>query len=333
MSATLDLDLFKRAFPEAETENIPLTQWADNAKVYQLRTNRNPRATVYNVVDGEVVGLSDTGENYWQRMIDEIARSPDAKHAIITYKDVLKWKRNDEASDLAELHNITAPAHYGNLVGLDTDFQDADKLWVLFAPEIPHYEIEWRAKMFFGDDTEPLNYERDPETGKYCDPRLQKIWENAVIGELTQAPGRARLVRKARTVIIFTSHPIPGITDRPKTKLFDEADWDIAGGLDQLDDAIAKREEYEARAEALTAENTIADFQAVYGCSHEYARRLWHKAGGKASADKAEAEIIRRAQQMLDEGLSQRKTADVLGISRRKLTRLLESGAESNCSI
>ena len=330
MSATLDLNLFKRAFPEAHTEDVPPTQWKNEAKVYQLRTNRNPRATVYKRVDGEVIGLSDTGENYYQRMIDEIARTPDTQHAIITYKDVLNWKRNDEASHLT---NITATAHYGNLVGLDTEFQDADTLWVLFAPEIPDYEIKWRAKMFFGNDTQPINYERDSETGKYCDPRLQKVWENAVIGELIQAIGRARLVRKARTVIILTSHHIPGITDRPETKLFDETDWDIASGLDKLDETIAKREEVEARAAALTAKNIIADFQKVYGCSYERARQLWHEAGGKASAEEAEAEIIRHAQQMLDDGLSQRKTAEALGISRRKLTRLLESGAEYKRSI
>ena len=324
MSATLDLDLFKRAFPEAQTENAPPTAFLNGAKLYQLRTNRNPRTTVYNTVNGEVVGLSDTGENYYQRMIDEIARTPDTQHAIITYKDVLNWKRNEEASDLTELHNITATAHYGNLVGLDTDFQDADTLWVLFAPEIPDYEITWRAKMLFGDDTEPLNYERDPETSTYRDKRLQKIWENAVIGELVQAIGRARLVRKARTVIILTSHHIPGITDRTETKLFDEADWEIAGGLDGLDNAIAKREEYEARAAALTAENTIADFQAVYGCSHEYARLLWHKAGGQEHKVDKHNELVQRVFEMKNKNISIRKIASELGISRGKVEGILK---------
>ena len=138
MSATQDETLFKRAFPEAHPQNLPSTAWQPHVKVYQLRTNRNPRAAVYRFADGEAVGLSDTGENYWQRMIDEIARTPDTKHAIITYKDVLKWKLNDEASDLSELDNIIATAHYGNhRVGFDTDFQDPDHLCILFAPELP----------------------------------------------------------------------------------------------------------------------------------------------------------------------------------------------------
>lgn len=323
MSATLDTCLFKRVFPKAHTKSLPPTQWKLGTKVYQLRTNRNPRATVYNRADGEVVGLSDTGENYWQLMINEIARTPDTQHAIITYKDVLKWKRDDEASDLTGLHNITATAHYGNLVGLDTEFRGADTLWVLFTPEIPDYEITWRAKMFFGDDPEPLNYERDTETGMYRDSRLQQVWENAVVGELIQAIGRARLVRKARTVIIFTSHHIPGITDRSETKLFDEADWDIAGGIDGLDNAIAKREEFEARAAALTAENTIADFQEVHGCSYERARQLWHEAGGSEAKNERDIKLYKQIQALKAEKISDSEIAKSLDISRGKLQSLL----------
>ena len=317
MSATQDETLFKRAFPKAHTQNLPPTAWQPRAKVYQLRTNRNPRATVYQFTDGEITGLSETGESYWKRMIDEIARTPDTQHAVITYKDVLKWKRNDEASDFTELHNIVATAHYGNLVGLDTDFQDADQLWVLFAPEIPDYVIKWRAKMFFGDAPEPINYERDEETGMYRDPRLQKIWENAVIGELIQAFGRGRPVRKNVTIVILTSHFIHGITDRSETKLFDEADWEIAGGLDGLDDAIAKREEFEARATALTADNTIADFQEVYGCSERHARRLWEQAGGKES-------ITERVMTLKEQGIGERKIAKQLNISYGKVRSIVK---------
>ena len=180
----------------------------------------------------------------------------------------------------SELDNIKATAHFGNLVGLDTEFQDADVLWILFAPELERHEILWRAKMFFGNDAEPLIRElnkktgkwelaRDAETGMYKNPRVQKVGENAIIGELIQAIRRARLVRKARKVIILTSHHIAGITDRPEKRLFDEADWEITGSLDTLDDAIANSENAEIKATELTAQNTIADFREVLGCSSE----------------------------------------------------------------
>lgn len=330
MSATLDLDLFKRVFPEAETENVPSTAFAEGSKVYQLRTNRNPRKTVFRFDNGNAVGLSDSGESYWRQMIDEISRTPDKKHAIISYKKIFEWKAAEEASDLTELDNIIATAHYGNLVGLDTEFQDADVLWVLFAPEIPHgedipdNEITWRSKMFFGNDSEPLDYEYDRESGKYQDPRVQLVWNNAVIGELIQAIGRARLVRKARKVVILTSHRIAGITDRAETRLFDQVDWEVANGLDDLDDAIEKRLDAESEAHELTADNTIDDFKRAFGCSYEYARRLWHKAGGKEASQDRETQIAQRAHALKGQGLSLRKIAAELGISRKKLSRLLE---------
>lgn len=38
-----DETLFKRAFPEAQKQNLPPTAWKLHVKVYQLRTNCNPR--------------------------------------------------------------------------------------------------------------------------------------------------------------------------------------------------------------------------------------------------------------------------------------------------
>ena len=334
MCATLNLGLFKRAFPNSHIEDLNLTQWHESAKLYQLRTNRNPRATVFRFENrknttGKVkkvpVGLSKTGECYWRLMIDEISRSSHLKHAIITYKKVLEWKKDEEASDLDEFDNIIATAHYGNLVGLDTDFKEADVLWVLFAPEIPHGEkipdnvVTWQAKVFFGNDPEPLNYEFNPDTGQYKDERLQQVWSNQVIAELIQAIGRGRPVRKPITTVVLTSLFIQGITDRAETKLFDEADLEIAGGLEGLADAIAKREETEEKIESLTAENTIADFQEVYGCSYEKARQFWHDKGGKETAIVNDAELTDRIRELLNQGYSQRNAAKLLNIKLGKL--------------
>ena len=47
-----------RAKTSAHTQDLPPTQSANEAKVYQLRTNRNPRATVYQFTDREITGLS-----------------------------------------------------------------------------------------------------------------------------------------------------------------------------------------------------------------------------------------------------------------------------------
>lgn len=324
MSATLDEILFKRVYPHAHIENLTHTQLQAGAQIYQLRTNHNPRGTLYEYENQTPVRLSETGESYWKRIIADIHQNPDTAHAIITYKQVLDWKNNQIASELAELDNIVATAHFGNLVGLDTDFETAEVFHIFGSPEIPHHEIAWRAKMFYGNDDQPLDYTRDPETGKYNDPRLQRIWINAVIGELIQAIGRARLVRKDATVILWTSHYIEGITDREQTRLFDEADWDIADGLQKLADAVSTREAYETRARELTAENTIADFQAVHGCSQRHARRLWEEAGGKQQTQDNTAELRKQAQSLQEQGLSLNKIAARLKVSWHKVKQLLK---------
>ncbi|MYG00520.1 hypothetical protein F4212_15500, partial [Candidatus Poribacteria bacterium] len=276
MSATLDEELFTRTFPKAHTNNLPPTEWKPPSVTYQLRTNRNPRATVYKFIDSKPASLSTSAEKTWQLMINEIRNTPNTKHAIITYKQILEWKQKEEASDFDTHDNIIATAHYGGLVGLDTEFQNADVLWILFAPEIPSHTIIWNAKLFYGNDETPLDYERD-DKDVYKDKRLRRIWKYAVISELIQAIGRARLVRSAKTIMIFTSHYIPTITDRPETQLFDEADFEIAGSIANLGNAIKKREAAKKKAQDLTGENTLAEIQKVYGCTERQARKHQEK--------------------------------------------------------
>ena len=58
--------------------------------------------------------------------------------------------------------------------------------------------IDDRAKVIYGDDEAPLNYEYDKETGTYTDKRLQACWEGEVSALMTQAVGRARLNRLSK---------------------------------------------------------------------------------------------------------------------------------------
>lgn len=122
MSATLNLDLFKRVFPDAQTLEIPRSQWVSGSRCFQLRTAKNPRATVMKRnAEGKFESLKKSGLKLWQMMISEIQKTPHLKHGIITYKDVLKWAD----IDIKEL-GITATVNYGGLVGLDTEFRDVD---------------------------------------------------------------------------------------------------------------------------------------------------------------------------------------------------------------
>lgn len=91
------------------------------------------------------------------------------------------------------------------------------------------------------DETEPICFDRD-ENGHYIDTRLQACYDDGVISELTQAIGRGRGVSRPVTVVVWCSHYLPGITDRPQTRLFDETDWKVAGGVRNLARVVAERE-------------------------------------------------------------------------------------------
>ena len=320
MSATANLDFFKRLFPDAVDLDVPMSQWVQGAEFYQLRTAKCPRATVLELKEidtgWEFVGMKPAGEKLWQMIIAEIQNTHDLRHAIISYKDVLTWA----AVDVKELGIVTA--NYGGLVGLDTEFQDVDVLWVVFSPELKPEDVEWRTKMLFGNDDLTLDFSRSDD-GRYVDERVQAVYESGVIAELIQAVGRARLNRKPRKVVLLCSHRLPGVTDRSESVLFDETDFEVAGGLDGLAQVVRSRESAERLAESLTGENTVAEFQVAWGCSESQARRLWTLAGGdlkKACADDTlRSEIIALKKQ----GLSLRAIEKKLGISRRKINRIL----------
>ena len=167
--------------------------------------------------------------------------------------------------------------------------------------------------------------------GRYADPRVEHIRQQLTTQKKQQAVGRARPTRWENTITIDVSaEPVPGFTEL--ATLFVDEDWQNTERFD-LTAVIEARRLKEQRIAELTAENTLAEWKEVLGCSYERARQLWHAAGGKEHKDNVEAELVTRAQQMLTEGCSQRKIAETLGISRRKLSRIFDSGAKCKCPI
>lgn len=301
MSATLDLDLFKRVFPQSEVLEVPPAKWESEAEVYQIMTGRYPRTTVIALDENKkFTGLTPTGMKLWQDMIAEIQRTPERKHAIITYKILLDWAR----LDIEELGITTA--NFGGVVGLDTEFKDIDVLWVVFAPELPPHETEWRTKMLFGNDTSPLSFERTD--GQYSDKRVQQVYDCGITAELTQAVGRVRLNRRTAKVVIITGHHIPHVTDRPQTILYDEMDWEQSGGLDNLTDVVKARE---TRTISEIAEQENISERAAYYATKE--QRKQEKNG-------RDADIVRR----LDAGEKQKNVAADFGLSVKQIRRIYQ---------
>ena len=283
MSATLNETMFRRAMDNRQIKrgdvsfhDTGVTEWHDLAIVYQLRTNRNPRATTYTPKgergDGDL--LSVTGDVYFG-LVSEDLKKPN--RGLITYKALLEEKAS-------ELEGIPT-ANFGGLVGLDTHFDGVKVLHVLFSPELPLSAVEFKAKMIFGNETEPLCYDRD-ENGRYIDTRLQACYDSGVADELLQGIGRGRLVSKYIIVVVWCSHYLPGITDRPQCYLFDEVDWEQTDGdLSKLQAVISERE----------AAEQSGDAQAYAEATRQSERTAYRQTAEKRKQTKVErnAEIVR----------------------------------------
>ena len=312
MSATLDETLFRRTFSSRQAKrgdvtfhDTGFTEWHKDAKVFQLRTNRNPRATAYTPkgerVDGDL--LSPTGEFYWGLVREDLEKP---NRGLITYKALLEEKA-------LEVEGITT-ANFGGLVGLDTHFKDVEVLHLLFSPELPPSAVDFKVKALFGNDTEPLCFDRD-ENGHSIDTRLQQCYDDGVISELQQAFGRGRAVSRLVLIVIWCSHYLPGITDRPQTRLFDETDWEVAGGVRNLASVVADREGAELAGDV----NAYAE---ATGQSQRTAYRQTAQARKQSQAER-DAELLQRILELKDKGFSDSKIATELGISRGKLQSLM----------
>lgn len=258
MSATADSEVIsKKIFTDRDVEvaDAEPVKWVEGNQVFQVRTGKYPRASVLDT-EGNLKGF---GQKAWEAMCDEIKRTPDKQHAVITYKCL------SDAEGLGLPSNVVF-AHYGAAEGENEKWKDCDVFWILFDPRLPPHEVERRAKLIYGKDTEPLNYAYDKEKGCYADPRLQQIADSYASSELIQAIGRARLLRREGIkVVIMTGRELEGISGRAETTLFDLEDFTTALGLDTLKETVRKREQEAAemwqrvteRIEAGTSDNKI----------------------------------------------------------------------------
>ena len=275
MSATLNQTFFEKAFDHRQKKRGDVgfidaddTEWHPDARVYQLRTNRNPRGTLLTAekikgADGKerwhYTGFSTTGQQTYDAILESAKANPHRRHALISFK----WVIDTHADALQEANIITG--HFGGLVGLDQHFgRDTDTpidLHILGAPEVPPYETERRYQLLYGDRETPPDFTRNDTTGEYHDKDVQAVYEAGVKSELMQAIGRAGLVKNPSTVVLWTSHNLPSVSHREQTQHFDEVDWAAAdNNLDALPGVITQRKAQEAT-ETVAIEN--GDVQAV----------------------------------------------------------------------
>ncbi len=267
-----------RVFPDGNlqthwTEPIP---WNHGSRVFQVRTGIYPSETILDDRIWSHVRLSETGQRFLRGIQAEIEANLNVKHGIITNKDIARY-----LDDIAKKKNVCFVEDFQKIRVSDTISEDADVIWVIGTPQRSTNAIWQRAQMLYGNTKEPLSYKYEIESGTYKDPRLQSIYEEDAIYSLTQIILQAELDQLTdRRIVLITGVPLPNITNRPETSIFDWEDFEIAGGLDKLPEIIATRERFEQERENLTAESSREEVQRVLGCSHRQANRVLQRLRG-----------------------------------------------------
>jgi hypothetical protein len=279
ISTSISDQQFHRVFPNEEMDVIQVepTAWVPGNQVFQLRTSSKTLHPILNYDSslGEMA-LSKKGERYLGGIRAEIDRDPTIKHAIVTNGSI-----TDKLTDLAAKPNVCFVANFKAMHTIPQDIEPVQVLWIFGTPYWPQRTIWQQAQMLFGNDEKPLDYEGELLTSHYKDERIQGVYNQNVVGLLTQIVGYMGLNRSSgKTVMLLNNFELPDITDRPETLLLDWVDFEVAGGLHNLEEAIRTREKFEAERENLTAETSREEVERVLGCSSRQANRVLQKLRG-----------------------------------------------------
>ena len=281
IAPVLSEQYLRKTFPDEDIEIIhaqPI-DWLPDNNVFQIRAGIYTRQTIldYSRI-WERAGFSKTGEHLLLGIRAEIERDPSVKHAIISEKRIITLLKS-----VRENENVCLLAHFSKVEASRTALEAAEVIWIV-GTRVPAPKLIWQqARILFGNDVEPLDYERDAKSGYYKDERIQSIHEEFIARILTKTIKHVGLDRfSGKKVVLISSLELPGITDRPETLLFDWEDFQVAGRLDKLAEVIATRQRFENEKANLTAQSPTEEVERILGCSRVHANRvLYDLRGGK----------------------------------------------------
>lgn len=279
VSPFLSKEQFRNVFPNDQMDVIHVepSAWLPRNKVFQIRTSSK---SLYEALDfsshTKYMQLSKLGERYLRGIRAEIERDTSIKHAIFTYSYIAT-----RLPDLAELPHVCYIESFKSLLIDQINLDPVQVLWIVGTPRWQRREMWQQAQMLFGNDEKPLIYDDEMGTDQYKDERIQGMYNQYVTGILTQIVGRFGMNRiSGKTVMLLNNFELLDVTDRPETQLFDWEDFEIAGGLDKLEETIRIRSGYEAERENLTANSSREEVERVLGCSSRQANRVLNKLRG-----------------------------------------------------
>ena len=294
-------------------------------RIFQIRAGNYTLETIIDYDNTwDVLSLSEAAQRFFLGIRAEIERDPNIKHAIITYQGIIPY-----LEDFSEKENVCLVSAFNETRSFESTLKEVDVLWVVGTPYWAQGIIWHRSQILFGNDEIPLSYKKEDEFDVYSDERVQSVYEQNVVNYLTEIIGYTGLdIGDNRKVVLITSFPLTGITDRPETLLFDWADFEVAGSLDKLSEVIATRKQFEAERETLNAESSREEVERVLGCSTRQANRILKKfRGGKPLRVPFREQILSH----LADG--EKKTATLVAAIEghpkainNELTRLVETG-------
>ena len=279
MSSSTTARDVREAFPDRDVEVTCLepTAWVAGNKVFQIRTDPYLSETLLEYYQNwNVIGVSKIGRRIFSGIRAEIERDRSVKHAIVTYLPIVKQLRNVSA-----MENVCFVSHFKELDRFASAFEAAEVVWVVGTPHWLPGIIWRRSQILYGNAEKPLSYETDTEPFRYKDERVQRVYEQHTVRHLSEIIGLTGLNRlSGKTVVLVTSVPLPDITDRPETLLLDWEDFEIAGSLDKVPEAVAIRERFEIERAHITADTSKTEVERILGCSARQAYRVLHKLRG-----------------------------------------------------
>ena len=341
-------DRFKEVFPEEAVSvkriDSQETSLSGN-RSFQLRSTPHISHAIVNYeVNWDVFGLSEIANRFFTGIYQEMKRHPDRKHVIISNTGAKLVLKNlldniisahdlikDTPAHAEDLRSILEAddAHYNRIKALQSTFETVDVVWIVGTPYWPPKFIWEQAKVLYGNQEEPLNYNLTVNPYQFEDKRIQELYEQNAIGALTQIVRIAGFNEASgKTLILNTALRIPSVTDAPETELFDWEDFEIAGGLDELLETIWIRETYEAEYDNMDASWNRERVEYLLGVSKSQANRiLMRLRGGKLDRTPFHVQII----DFLSDG--EKTTSEILGSIegnpgsiKNELTHLVETG-------
>ena len=348
ISPAFSEDCLREVFPE-ETVSVKRIESQETSlsenKSFQLRSAPHISHAISNYeVNWDVFSFSKIASRFFTGIYQEMKRHPDRNHVIISSPSAVVMLK-DVFDKIISYHDLIkdTPAHsedlrstfdaadvyYDRINALQSTFEATDVVWIVGTPYWPPKFIWEQAKILFGNQVEPLNYNLTMNPYQFEDERIQNLYEQNAVGALTQIVRIAGFNEALdKTLILNTVLRIPSVTDAPETELFDWEDFEIAGGLDELPEAIRIREGYETEYANMDASWSRKRVEYLLGVSKAQANRiLMRLRGSKLERVPFHVQIFK----LLSDG--EKTTSEILesidgnpGSIKNELTHLVETG-------